>query len=76
VIGLLTPIAAILAALGAAAVAYGRFSVLSASVVEASWMNISVALITTALVLLGPGSISIDARLFGHRKIVIPRRSS
>jgi uncharacterized membrane protein YphA (DoxX/SURF4 family) len=74
-IGFLTPIAAILVDLRAAAFAYGKFSVLSAGVIEASWTNISVALIATALALLGPGSISVDALLFGRRKIVIPRRN-
>jgi uncharacterized membrane protein YphA (DoxX/SURF4 family) len=29
-----------------------------------------------ALVLLGPGAFSIDARLFGRREIIIPKRSS
>ena len=72
--GFLTPIAALLADLGAVAVAYARFSVLSAGAIETSWMNISAALIATALVLLGPGWISVDALLFGRRKIVIPRR--
>jgi len=74
-VGFLTPIAAILVDLGAAAVAYSKFSLISADVIEASWMNISVILIATAVVLLGPGSISLDAQLFGRRKIVIPRRS-
>jgi len=74
-IGFLTPIVSMLLALGAAAVAYGKFPVFSAGVIEDYWMNISVALIATAVVLLGPGSISVDARLFGRRKITIPRRS-
>ncbi len=29
--------------------------------------------VTTAIALLGPGAISLDARFFGRRKIVIPR---
>ncbi len=74
VVGFLTPIAAVLITLDAAAVAYGKFSVLSVGVIGASCMNMTLALIATALVLLGPGSISIDAQLFGRRKIVIPRR--
>jgi uncharacterized membrane protein YphA (DoxX/SURF4 family) len=32
--------------------------------------------IATALVFLGPGAFSIDARRFGRREIVIPRRST
>jgi hypothetical protein len=37
----------------------------------------NLAAISAALVLLGPGAFSIDARLFGRREIIIPeaRRS-
>lgn len=31
--------------------------------------------ITAAVVLLGPGAFSLDARLFGRRKVIIPRAS-
>ena len=33
----------------------------------------SAAFIAAALVFLGPGSFSVDGRLYGHREIVIPR---
>jgi uncharacterized membrane protein YphA (DoxX/SURF4 family) len=33
---------------------------------------LSVALVAAALVLLGPGALSLDARLFGRREIVFP----
>jgi uncharacterized membrane protein YphA (DoxX/SURF4 family) len=36
---------------------------------------IYVAVISLAIVLLGPGALSIDARLFGRREIVIPEAS-
>ena len=74
VIGFLTPVAGLLVSLGAAATAYSRFSLPSAHVAEARWMDASILIVTMALVILGPGSISIDARLFGRRRIVIPRR--
>ena len=32
--------------------------------------------IATAVICLGPGALSLDARLFGRREIVIPRSSS
>jgi uncharacterized membrane protein YphA (DoxX/SURF4 family) len=34
----------------------------------------TLAVISAALVLLGPGAFSLDARLFGHREILIPRQ--
>jgi uncharacterized membrane protein YphA (DoxX/SURF4 family) len=35
-----------------------------------------VAAVATAIVLLGPGACSIDARLYGRREILIPRKPS
>ena len=37
---------------------------------------ISAIAISLALVCLGPGSLSVDAHLFGRREIIIPRSSS
>lgn len=36
-------------------------------------LTIDVIVVSVAIVLLGPGSISLDAYFFGRRKIVIPR---
>jgi hypothetical protein len=66
-IGLLTPVAAILAALEAGC----RHGLLDT--------NLSMALasvILVAVVLLGPGAFSVDARLFGRREVIIPPLSS
>jgi uncharacterized membrane protein YphA (DoxX/SURF4 family) len=71
VIGFVTPIAAVVIALRVATAAFARFSV---SLGEAKWTNASVVIVCVALALLGPGAISIDARLFGRREIIIPRR--
>jgi|SRR6185503_8439409 len=32
-------------------------------------------MVSSAIALLGPGAFSLDARLFGHREVVLPRRS-
>jgi uncharacterized membrane protein YphA (DoxX/SURF4 family) len=73
IIGLLTPLAGFVVAIGAAAVAFSP-SASSPNLIEARWMNISLVVIATAIVLVGPGAISIDSLLFGRRRIVIPTR--
>ena len=64
VIGLLTPVAGMVVAAGAAAVALA----------DAGWTNVSLVVLAAAVVLLGPGAISVDSRLFGRKTIIIPRR--
>jgi uncharacterized membrane protein YphA (DoxX/SURF4 family) len=73
-IGLLTPLAGFVVAIGAAKVAFSRFSVPPANLFEAKWMNVSLVVIAVAIILVGPGAMSVDSRLFGRRKIVIPNR--
>jgi amino acid transporter len=34
------------------------------------------AAILMAIIILGPGALSLDARLFGRREIIIPRKSN
>jgi len=74
VAGFLTPGAGIAAGAGVAAIVSGAGAVpgaaLSADVVTAFYILAD----AVALVLLGPGALSIDARLFGRREIVIPQR--
>jgi uncharacterized membrane protein YphA (DoxX/SURF4 family) len=62
-IGFLTPVVAVVIGLGA--VAFGILSGVSYGV-------LAVIILATAIVLIGPGAFSIDARLFGHREILIP----
>lgn len=76
-IGFMTPIASLALALGY--LCAGVPSFLSSDIVRhcGSFTALSLAAISLALVLLGPGSVSLDARLFGRREIIIPedRRS-
>lgn len=68
VVGFLTPIAAL-------SMAVALVVSLSRSALQP--LDLSVLLLAggcVALALLGPGSWSLDARLFGRREIVIPRR--
>ena len=72
-IGYLTPIAAIAAAAGGVA-AY-RLNLLSLCAPALADAKVSFALaipILLAILLIGPGRFSVDARLFGRREIFIP----
>lgn len=74
-IGLLTPIAGAVAALSGLAIAC---SVLPSSThplfVSGIPLLFAIAMLL-AITVLGPGAFSVDARLFGRREIIIPRRS-
>jgi putative oxidoreductase len=64
--GLWTPIAGGLAALAALGSAIAR--------PEERWGWVVLAVIAAALALLGPGAWSVDARLYGWRRLEIPDR--
>ena len=73
--GIITPIAALVAGLGAIA---SGFSFLPAppvsNLADSKLAVILIAIVATAIACLGPGAFSVDARLFGRREIIIPRR--
>jgi uncharacterized membrane protein YphA (DoxX/SURF4 family) len=71
-IGFMTPLTAIIAGLGAIGL---EFSWVPAPPFSLSpgWLSlVFVVVIAAAIVLLGPGAFSLDARLFGRREIIIP----
>jgi uncharacterized membrane protein YphA (DoxX/SURF4 family) len=65
-IGLWTPIAGVLTAVAELSLIFFHFS-------DAS-MHITLAALGVALAMLGPGAWSVDARLFGRKRIQIPHR--
>jgi uncharacterized membrane protein YphA (DoxX/SURF4 family) len=71
VLGLLTPGATIVAGL-----AFVMLASASGAPAAGVFLDrpgaLSLALVAAALVLLGPGALSLDARLFGRREIVFP----
>jgi uncharacterized membrane protein YphA (DoxX/SURF4 family) len=71
-IGFLTPVAGGLAAIGAISAAY-LGSLAARSLFDATLTTVLVVVVATAVTLLGPGAISVDARLFGRREIIVPR---
>jgi uncharacterized membrane protein YphA (DoxX/SURF4 family) len=71
-IGFLTPIVGTLAGLGTLGIG---LSLLPASAPTLFDTKLSIILAVTrliAVVLLGPGAFSVDARMFGRREIIIP----
>lgn len=71
--GFVTPIAGGFAAIGAAAIALAWCPQPTPNLFDAATPAIFFIIDSTAVVFLGPGAYSVDARLFGRREIVIPR---
>lgn len=70
-LGFLTPLSAFLVFLGSAISIFFSFQSTDPNLVAARFMVFSIAII-----LLGPGALSLDARLFGRREIIIPDKSN
>jgi uncharacterized membrane protein YphA (DoxX/SURF4 family) len=70
-VGFLTPIASAAAAIGYLMTGVWP-SLMTANNHISALTPFNLAAISAALVLLGPGAFSLDARLFGRREIIIP----
>jgi uncharacterized membrane protein YphA (DoxX/SURF4 family) len=70
--GFLTPICCALAAVGNMIINLVRVPSSQTPALASSITHLDLAIICVALVLLGPGAFSLDARLFGRREIIIP----
>jgi uncharacterized membrane protein YphA (DoxX/SURF4 family) len=70
-IGFLTPLAGAAATIGYAILGVSRLLATTADQ-DSGFTALSLAVMSIALVLLGPGAVSLDARLFGRREIIIP----
>ncbi len=69
-VGLWTPLAGAIEALVQLSIAFSRYSSHSGD----PWIPIMLAALGAALAMLGPGAWSIDARLFGRKRIDIHQR--
>lgn len=74
ILGLFTPVAALLTGLGAIAAGFSLLPAPVSNVTESKLALILIATVAVAIACLGPGGFSVDARLFGRREIIIPRR--
>jgi uncharacterized membrane protein YphA (DoxX/SURF4 family) len=71
-VGVLTPIAGVLAALVNLLIAISLHLTQGPNAHASTLAAIDLLVMSTAVVLLGPGAYSADARLFGRREIIIP----
>ena len=74
-VGYLTPFAGILAGLYCVGGAFSWFPAPNIELFETKLTTALATVIVVALVCLGPGAFSLDARLFGRREIIIPSSS-
>jgi uncharacterized membrane protein YphA (DoxX/SURF4 family) len=71
IIGLMTPIASVLLAAGALSLTVDPGILGPLSLFESSMARLEFIVMSVALVLLGPGTFSLDARLYGRREIEV-----
>ncbi len=73
ILGFLTPLGGALVGLGAIGAVLSWFPSPAPNPFDGTLPTIFAAVVAAAVVCLGPGAWSVDARLFGRREIIIPR---
>jgi uncharacterized membrane protein YphA (DoxX/SURF4 family) len=71
--GLFTPIVSLLVAVGVVGMTLPWFSAQAKNLLSNNILTINTVISSLAILLLGPGAFSVDARLFGRREIIIPQ---
>jgi uncharacterized membrane protein YphA (DoxX/SURF4 family) len=72
-IGFFTPVAGLVVGLGALGIGFSVLPAPIPNLFDARLSAIFAGIMTAAIVFLGPGAFSLDARLFGRREIIIPQ---
>jgi uncharacterized membrane protein YphA (DoxX/SURF4 family) len=75
-IGYLTPIAGAAVGLGAIGVELSLLPACASTLFDSRPAIVFAVTMLVAILLLGPGAFSLDARIFGRREIIIPPRTS
>ena len=73
-LGLLTPIAGFAVAAYLVGVGFSLLSPPNPNLLDSALSLVLTGIITVAVIFLGPGRYSLDARFFGRREIIIPPR--
>jgi uncharacterized membrane protein YphA (DoxX/SURF4 family) len=74
-IGFLTQLAGLLMGLGSIALAFSSLPPTAQNPLDNGFSILFVVSLSAAIMLVGPGAYSLDARLFGRREIIIPQAS-
>jgi uncharacterized membrane protein YphA (DoxX/SURF4 family) len=75
-VGFLTPLVALLVTAGAGGVAFSLLPACSQNLFDSKISVIFGFTMLVAILGLGPGAFSVDARVFGRREIIIPPPAS
>jgi len=72
VIGFLIPIVGAVVTIGAIAIGLSLLPACQPTLFDSRIQTVFGATMLLAIVVLGPGAVSVDARIFGRREIIIP----
>ena len=72
-LGFLTPVASSVAVLGGTGIMFSWLPTANWNVFNCNPLSLVAIIVAIASALLGPGAFSLDARLFGLRRVIIPR---
>jgi uncharacterized membrane protein YphA (DoxX/SURF4 family) len=75
VLGLLTPLAAGVVGITTIGMALSWLPPPTPNLFGATLSAVLVVVVAAAIICLGPGALSLDARMFGRREVIIPRMS-